>query len=312
MVAIRRKTRRELPFRVEQKARNIHLVHVPIDRPSEDWEWKVLLRSDAHHDNPHARHDIEKRHLDECVKNNYGIIDVGDGFCAMGGKWDPRGVKGSAMRPEHDRAPDYLDSLVRHYADFLEYSAHNWLVWGRGNHTSSILKRHETDLDERLCQTIRDRTGAPMFAGGYGGFVQFVFNVRARDADGWRLPLTLKYFHGSGGGGMMTHDVLRTRRISSFSLADVYVGGHTHDQWHVPLAVEYLHTNGSYEVKRKIVHHVRCGTYKDEHGDGHSGFQIEKGSPPKPLGAVWMKFRLLRDDSRHFRTVQTKFELDTE
>ena len=41
-----------------------------------------------------------------------------------------------------------------------------------------------------------------------------------------------------------------------------------------------------------MVHYIRTGTYKDEYGEGAGGFHIERGRPPKPLGAVWLRFYL--------------------
>jgi hypothetical protein len=65
-----------------------------------DWEQWVLLRSDVHHDNPKCNQALEKQHLDEAAEYDAPIIDNGDLFCAMQGKWDKRADK-AALRPEH-------------------------------------------------------------------------------------------------------------------------------------------------------------------------------------------------------------------
>ena len=37
-------------------------------------------------------------------------------------------------------------------------------------------------------------------------------------------------------------------------------------------------------------HFLRTTTYKDSYQLGEKGFEVEQGKPPKPLGAVWLRF----------------------
>lgn len=276
---------KRLPFRVHQKARNIHVVEMHGDARS-GWEQWFLLRSDAHHDNPHSDHALQRKHLQQCVERNAGWIDGGDLFCAMGGRADPRRAKHGVTRPEHATAGDYFDSLVRHAADFLEPYADRCVVLGRGNHETSVLKQQETDLTERLAERLRAKTGASMFTTGYGGFIQFAFNYKKQVH-----TLTMAVYHGSGGGGMMTFDTLRVRRQASFQPdADILVCGHVHERWWLQTARYRLRTrNGDYRVSVEPQHHIRTGTYKQELEDGYAGFAVERGMPPKPIGAMWMR-----------------------
>jgi hypothetical protein len=87
-------------------------------------------------------------------------IDVGDIFDAMGGKWDPRHSKGE-VREDYALAPDYLDAIVRDAAKFYAPYAKHLVTIGRGNHEQSILKRHETDLIERLAAHMAQIAGTP-------------------------------------------------------------------------------------------------------------------------------------------------------
>lgn len=275
-------------FAVERKARNIHVARCTF-QSVQDEAW-VLLASDRHHDNPHADHDLERKHLDEAVQRRAGVIDCGDLFCAMGGKGDPRRMKNGVTRPEHAQANDYWDSLVRHAADFYAPYARHFIVIGRGNHETAILKNQETDLTERLCERMSSMAGCTVHSGGYGGWVKFEITYSQTQV----YALFLKYFHGSGGGGLMSMDTLRVRRIASWTPdADVIVGGHTHDQWWLTIDRERLRrSNGDYKIELESQHHVRCGTYKDEYGDGYGGWHIERGGPPKSLGAIWMRLYL--------------------
>ncbi len=69
--------------------RNVVEISIDLDR-NKDWEQWVLLRSDVHHDNPKCNQDLERKHLDEAIEYDAPIIDNGDLFCAMQGKWDKR------------------------------------------------------------------------------------------------------------------------------------------------------------------------------------------------------------------------------
>lgn len=268
---------------VKAKSRNIHVVDVNMSGAAAESLW--LLTSDRHHDNPKADHELERQHLEEAKRLGAGIIDCGDLFCALEGRADPRRSR-QGVRPEHAVVPDYFDSLVSHAHDFYAPYARNFVVLGRGNHETSVLKNQETDLTERLCERMTHSTKHKVHSGGYGGWV--VFNCRWHTR---KYTYLLKYFHGSGGGGLMTMDTLRIRRIAGWTPdANVIVGGHTHDQWWHTIGRERLHRDtGDYQVRLDVQHHVRCGTYKDEYGDGYGGWHVERGGPPKPLGAVWMR-----------------------
>ena len=137
---------KSLPWTVEQLGRNVHqLTFTSTSRKGAGW---ILLRSDAHHDNPSSDNKLEEKHLRQALERGAAVIDNGDAFCAMQGKWDPRSDK-SALKPEH-QVDDYLDALVSTYADFLEPYASQLAVMGTGNHETSVLNRRETILTTRL------------------------------------------------------------------------------------------------------------------------------------------------------------------
>ena len=253
------------------------------DATSLNFEQWYLLSSDRHHDNAHTDQDLELKHLNQAKERNAGIIDVGDLHCAMQGKWDKRADR-SALREEY-QVGNYLDRLVECASDFYAPFAENFIVIGKGNHETSITKHHETDLTERTCERMSQIAGVPVHAGGYGGWVKFVFKTTKTQKHAVRL----KFWHGSGGGGPVTRGVIRTNRMAVYLPdADIVVTGHTHDTWVVPIARERLSASGEISIDEQT--HVKCGTYKDEYADGHSGWHIERGGPPKPLGAMWLRF----------------------
>ena len=289
-------------------ATQVHPAITRIEAPIEgldDCLW-VLLRGDAHHDNPHSNHDLQREHLEEAVRRGAAVVDLGDLFCAMGGKADPRMVKHGVTRPEHAMANDYFDSLVRHNAEFLMPYAHSIALLGEGNHESAVRRKNETCLLTRLVERINTRTGASVIKGGYGWWLHIILNMQ-----GGKVALWVKGFHGSGGGGLMTMDSLRVRRISSFVAgADVCVSGHVHERWVMEITQEEPRCEkGVYSVEHKSQLHVRTGTYKDEYGHGLSGWHIERGAPPKPLGGYWMRLSIDQRKSEGRATRRPRIEL---
>jgi hypothetical protein len=296
-----------VPFQVRAATRNIHLVD--LDCTSRTNEWWFLLSGDRHHDNPHADHDLELKHLNEARERKAGIIDVGDLHCAMEGKFDPRRNK-AGIREEHALAADYLDSLVRHASDFYAPYSENFVVIGRGNHESAILKNCETDITERTCERMSQQSGHKVYPGGYGGWIKFNIEINNE-----RYSMSLKYFHGSGGAALMSFDTLKVRRAAAIMPdADVIVQGHVHKQWFMPLSRERLvcDKHGS-RIVSDIQYHVRTGTYKDEFGDGHSGWHIEQGRGPEVQGAVWMRLYLAKKAGRSTgNKINTYYQLTPE
>ena len=96
--------------------RNVHVIDISLPYVgSEQW---VLLQTDCHWDNPHCDREMMQKHLDLALERNAPVIDAGDFFCAMQGKYDKRSSK-KDLRPEHATG-NYLDSLVNTAAEWLE------------------------------------------------------------------------------------------------------------------------------------------------------------------------------------------------
>lgn len=272
----------ERNWTVTEKSRNFHVVNIDADGAvSGEWESWFLLTSDRHFDNTHSDRAMQKRHLDLAVERGAGVIDCGDFHCAMQGKWDKR-ASPSQFREEYRER--YLDNLVKYGAEFIAPYADNWVILGRGNHETSILKRHETDLTERTAEHVHALTGKKINTGGYGGWVRFSIK-RGTHRTGYKL----KYFHGSGGGGPVTRGVIQTNRMAVYLPdADIVVSGHTHDAWIVPIQRERINQHDRIVSDTQV--HVKIPTYKDEYADGYGGWHIERGGPPKPKGAYWLRF----------------------
>lgn len=270
-----------------ERARNIHRLGVTFDSVKD--EQYILLQSDVHWDNPLCDRDLLEKHWKLAKARHAPILDNGDFFCAMQGKWDKRSCKDD-LRPEH-RAGDYLDALVRSAADALTPYKDLLTLRGVGNHETGILKKHETHLTERLVERLKMR-GAPTVAlGGYSGYV--VFEITYTNI---RMPVKLYYHHGYGGGGPVTRGIIQTNRQAVYLAdADLVWTGHTHDAWQLPIARVKLNQDCTRVDHTRQVH-FRTAGYKEEYLDGYQGWHIERGGPPKPVGAVWL--RLFMTDHR--------------
>jgi UDP-2,3-diacylglucosamine pyrophosphatase LpxH len=257
-------------------SRNLHTLE--LDRN----ETRLAILSDLHWDNPKCDRDMLKRHLDYCLKENIPVMIVGDLFCLMQGKGDRRGNK-SDIRPEHNNAK-YLDSIVETAVEWFSPYASILTVLGYGNHETAIIKHQETDLLQRFVDLMNYKNKSNIFTGGYGGWLVIKKNIRTNTS----MSKTLKYFHGSGGGGIVTKGAINlTRALETYENMDVFVMGHIHENASrndVRDAVQYNTGKHTYELIQKQIHLAITGTYKEEYVDGFGGWHVERGAPIKPLG----------------------------
>lgn len=241
--------------------------------------FSFLLTADHHWDNPKCDRNKLKKHHDEAVARNAGIFCFGDLFCIMQGKGDPRGTK-SDVRPEHNNGK-YFDSIVRTAQEWYAPYADNYIMMSDGNHETSVAKRHETHLLERLC----DRIGVQHMT--YSGYIILIFE---HTAGGAIRKYVINYHHGYGGGGPVTKNTIQANRRAVYTPdADLIVGGHVHERWQMEFIQERI--KGTGETYLKSQWHLQLPTYKEEYM-AHKGFHIEKGRPPKPTGATWLDIKI--------------------
>lgn len=265
---------------------NVHIIQHSVHS---DMEAYYLLTSDRHWDNPHSDLELQKAHLDWALKNKAGIIDIGDFFCAMQGRYDPRRAR-KEIRPEHD-VPNYLDAIVDDAVDFFAPYARNFVLIGKGNHEQSILKNCETDLQGRLINRLNEKTGSRIRKGGYGGWIRFSFAwiCEKSGSKSQAKSFDLYYHHGHGGGGPVTKGVIQHNRRAATYDADIIISGHIHESWCLTNMRAGLNHNGDRVLNKKQMH-ICLKTYKDEFGSGCDGWHIHQGRGPKPIGAWVLKF----------------------
>jgi hypothetical protein len=253
------------------------------------WEQYVLLMSDNHHDSPLCDRKLEKKHLDEAKQKNAWILFGGDQFDVMQGRKDPRSSYDNLDAAL--KGDDYLDRVVRFNSEFYAPYADNILLFSRGNHETSALKHYGVDLTSNLVYRMRTEYGCKAAAGGYGGWVRFLFTMDTTK----RFSLNLKYFHGAGGAAPVTRGAIQTNRQAVYLPdADVVWNGHNHQGYVIMIQRERISEAG--KVYQDCQWHVRTPGYMNGYGDGSKGWAVESGMAPTPLGCVWL--RLFREGNR--------------
>jgi predicted phosphodiesterase len=280
-------------FQIKPRSRSVVDVSFSLRAGQSQW---FLLSSDRHWDNPTSDHSLQRKHLQEAKERGAGIIDCGDLFCAMQGRYDPRSSK-SDVRPEHAKG-DYLDALVETAGEFFRPYAANFIQIAQGNHEASILKRLETDLTTRLVERINTLEKTKIHRAGFSGWVVFRVNLHGREYQTRRIA----WHHGYGGDAPVTKGVIQTNRMAVYLPdADFVLTGHTHNVWVFPITRARITNRGRLFQDEQL--HLKMPSYKNEYGDGFSGWHIERGAPPKPIGALWLR---LSNEARELRTEITR------
>jgi hypothetical protein len=270
--------------------KNIHELRV------DGSSFRMGMFSDIHWDNPKCDWNLLKHDLDYCLKNEIPIMFNGDTFCLMQGAYDPRKMKGD-IRPEHNNAR-YFDSIIETAVDFFLPYAHLLTVVGYGNHETSIIKRQETDVIQRFVTLLNYKAGSNVMTGGYGGWL--IVNQLVKAKSNATQATKIKYFHGSGGGGLVTKGALNlTRAMEMYEGYDVFTMGHIHENSarnDVRDSINF-HPSKGYYFNHKQIHSMITGTYKEEYINGLYGWHVERGAPMKPVGGRVLTIECGRDRS---------------
>lgn len=278
-------------------AENIHEIKV------DGTKTRIAMLSDIHWDNPKCDWKLLKKDLDYCVQESIPIMINGDMFCLMQGRGDNRRNK-SDIRPEHNNA-HYLDSIVETAVEWWSPYAHLLTLIGYGNHETAIIKFQETDILKRFVKLLNLKNHTNVQVGGYGGWLIINSAVRHKPNNRpERRVCKIKYFHGSGGGGVVTKGALNlTRALEMYEDFDVFTMGHIHENAaRNDVRDVILLGQGIYRHVQKQLHLMLTGTYKEEYGTGAKGWHIERGAPVKPTGG-----RILEITYKRIKTEKEDF-----
>jgi hypothetical protein len=200
----------------------------------------------------------------------------------MQGKYDPRRSKKDVL-PEHNKA-NYIDAVIEDAVDWWSPYSHLLTVIGYGNHETAIIKNLETDPLQRFVDLLNYNNKTSVYTGGYGGWLVIKKQLEGNTF----MTKMLKYFHGSGGGGVVTKGAINlTRALEMYENMDIFVMGHIHENSSrndARDAVQYNTGKHCHELVQKQIHLAITGAYKEEYEDGFGGWHIERGAPIKPTG----------------------------
>jgi len=271
---------------------------------------RILVISDLHWDNRHCDRAALKRDIDEAVAGGWPIVIVGDLFCAMQGKWDKR-ADDRQLRPEH-RGGTYFDKLINTAAEWFLPYAQNIALITYGNHETSIIAHHNTDLLQRFHQELKHRAGSK-FKGELGSYAGFL-KVQTKKADkkndeGYYINKVIAWHHGSGGGGEVTRGMIDNSRMRGMMVADIYIGGHIHRRNADENKILELDER-QMKVRQRQQWFIRASTYKKETGIDEqdlAGFHVEKHGPgERPVGGWWLEFESTRERHGNEQTYDVK------
>lgn len=274
--------------RLDQK-----VLRVEIDAESKPgWEFWMPVTSDRHHDNTLSRHDIIKYHQDLSQERNGRGLDVGDFFCLMQGKGDPRSDIRQRRKSFDSQA--YVNQIVKEAADYYAPYAHNFTTVSPGNHEWQYLDRHGVDVLELFTDRIHNLTGHRIHVNPMQGWYKLRFHYQSTHKQSFNIA----YHHGYGGGGPVTKDMIQANRILAYTEnADIVLFGHTHDSWYSKVVRNRVDDQaGGKGQLRRLCHVIKIGSYKEE--DQNDGWSVLKGHPPKPTGGWWLRFYWFRERVR--------------
>lgn len=247
----------------------------------------LLFIGDLHWDSIHADRTAMKRVLDEAIRRDAVIVMLGDTLDLMGGKDDRRGSKGS-LRPEH-KVDAYFTTVVEDWVRWYEPYARNTWIALQGNHTSSVLRHQEIDID-RMWIGMLNAAGATIDYPGYSTYARIMNQANTR-----RQSLRFFVHHGHGGGGPVTRGSIQAaRRAVMYPDANFLVTGHVHSSYAIDHEQYRLDHDGKPYVTTQ--EHYSISSWKDEFADGKGGWWVEKGMGPRQYSGWWCELKY----SAHF------------
>ena len=264
-----------MSWEIFQEAKGIHRIK------TSGKVFRMAALSDTHWDNPKCILSSLKKTLDYCLQENIPVHINGDIFCLMQGRGDRRGNK-SDLRPEHKKA-NYLQAVRDTGLEWFEPYKDILALFSYGNHETAIIKYQEWDILADFVRLFNHEFNAQLQLGGYGGHIIIDQHI----GGGARVSTVGKYFHGSGGGGVVTKGAINlTRAAENYEGYDFFTMGHIHENMARNDVREKLSFNPKrgYHKEHFQIHSMITGTYKEEYQDGFGGWHVERGAPVKPIG----------------------------
>jgi UDP-2,3-diacylglucosamine pyrophosphatase LpxH len=247
-------------------------------------ELTVMLASDIHYDSCACDIKLFEKHLRIAEEKQAPVIIAGDLFDAMQGRDDPRRSI-EELKSEY-AVSSYFDAIVLDVSRFLLKFKVPYYIIGLGNHETSVLRKINTDLVQRLCLLLR-LEGQPAEAMGYWGYVRFMFKYKK---GGGSAVKNLYYHHGKSNGAPVTKGIIQVNRQGVYLHdADIVLNGHNHQSYCMPVQVEKLNQM-TMRPYTQTVWYLRTPGYKMSPGDSLQtwGYGPEKHRSPTPRGCMFV------------------------
>ena len=273
------------PRRWTLKNLNERVYELRVTYPGSRSRFRWMALTDLHWDSAHCDRALLKRHLDMALAEDAPVIVVGDMFDLMQGKWDPRSDQ-NTLRPEH-RGNCYLDLVVQTAVDWFAPYAKILAVITPGNHEASITKRHQIDVLDRFCFSMRQLGSEVIYGKDWCYVLQKNSRVNSRDTTNTKVFLT----HGWGGGSPITRGLIDHSRTRDQWDGDIFVSGHIHRKNIDENNIVRCTLNGKVEIRNQLF--VRCSSYKHEINDS---WHVSQGRGARPLGGWWITHECLRHE----------------
>lgn len=266
-----------MKWKLAQPGGNVQIVRMTTTGVG--WEQRFLKLADVHFDSVFCNRSLLKSLLNEAAEEGAPIAIYGDFVDVMQGKSDNRSDTGE-MRKEYVGIPGikYLDAVVDDSISFLKPYV-PWIQFiSDGNHGYAVSDHVETDVVARICHALDVQHMR------YSGWVRYQGKM---DSGGHKWSRVEYFHHGSGGDSPVTLGVIGANRKQVAYFADIYIGGHNHNEWNANVPHAFVSNSGREIITDTL--HINIPSLKDE-WSSHGGFHTRTGKPPKPIGGCWMYF----------------------
>jgi len=258
---------------------NGNVLVVKMTHTGQGWRQWFLKLADVHFDSVFCNRKLLKGLLDEAVEREAPINVYGDLLDVMQGKNDRRSDSGE-MRKEYVGVPGkkYLNAVVEDTVEFFKPYAHLIMDMSEGNHEASNAKYGDFSVLEYVCELL----GVQRMR--YAGWIRYQMK---KDTGGHKCSRWEYFHHGSGGDSPVTLGMIGTARNQEGIVADIYVGGHNHNEFKATRS--YAIPTPSNKIVQVDALHINVPSLKDE-WSAYLGYHVETGKKPKPIGGAWMFF----------------------
>lgn len=258
-----------------------------------------MLCSDYHLGSPCSFHELIVRDLAMCKKFGAKALingDVFDAICATDKRYQA-GVLHPSLEGKRDLSKHVVNlafDLLNPYADAIDRI-------GIGNHEQAYIKYNHTDPVSMLIDRLNNEAGATIKHAGFCGFINTRFQISGLK----QQPLhRLYYLHGTGGDSPVTKGTIDFNRKGRNWAYDCLTFGHKHNEVCAADAIADTDEEDAYSERKQL--NLQTPSYYRNYRELAAGEELDqsyaadKSHPPKPMGALWLTMRPMRNAKGHW------------